>query len=226
MRPDVQPDPSTPRRGGPVHVVRRARHSRTPRVQGPSPWAAFHHDNRPHLSGGDWSPLTNFLTRRAAVGNRISSLSLRRYPHMGEDVVESIRRAVEVFEDALHAQCGSLNTGKLIHTIQYLALKFRVSAFQTSVICGVIARISEVVVLNRRDRAMVAKMISLEDHCRSLLVPTRLSDQAALSFQRSTPVDSLAERTRARYTSEARLLRSGAYTASISACWRPQTFVH
>jgi hypothetical protein len=53
----------------------------------------------PRLSGGDWSPLTNFLTRRAAVGNRISSLSLSDYPHMGEGVVESIRRAVEDFED-------------------------------------------------------------------------------------------------------------------------------
>jgi hypothetical protein len=53
----------------------------------------------PRLSGGDWSPLTNFLTRRAAVGNRISSLSLSGYPHMGEGVVESIRQAVEVFED-------------------------------------------------------------------------------------------------------------------------------
>jgi hypothetical protein len=53
----------------------------------------------PSLSGGDWSPLTNFLTHRAAVGNRISSLSLSGYPHMGEGVVESIRRAVEAFED-------------------------------------------------------------------------------------------------------------------------------
>jgi hypothetical protein len=54
---------------------------------------------RPHLSGGDWSPLTNFLTRRAAVGNRIPSLRLARYPHMDEGVIESIKRAVEVFED-------------------------------------------------------------------------------------------------------------------------------
>jgi hypothetical protein len=52
----------------------------------------------PILSGDDWSPLTNFLTRRAAIGNRISSLSLRHYPHMGDDVVGSIRNAVEVFE--------------------------------------------------------------------------------------------------------------------------------
>jgi Leucine-rich repeat (LRR) protein len=52
----------------------------------------------PNLSGGDWGPLTDFLTRRTAVGNRISSLSLSRYPHMGEGVVESIRRAVEVFK--------------------------------------------------------------------------------------------------------------------------------
>jgi hypothetical protein len=52
----------------------------------------------PSLSGDDWSPLTNFLTRRGAVGARISSLSLSGYPHMGEGVVESIRRAVDVFE--------------------------------------------------------------------------------------------------------------------------------
>jgi hypothetical protein len=54
---------------------------------------------RPALIGDDWGPLMNFLARRAAVGNRISSLSLRGYLPMGEDVVESIRRAVEVFED-------------------------------------------------------------------------------------------------------------------------------
>jgi hypothetical protein len=55
--------------------------------------------SRYRLSGGDWSPLTSFLTRRAAVGNRISSLNLGHYIYMGEDVVESIRRAVDVFED-------------------------------------------------------------------------------------------------------------------------------
>ena len=53
----------------------------------------------PSPSGGDWSPLTNFLTRRAAVGNRIYSLRLVDYPHIDEDVVKNIRRAVEVFED-------------------------------------------------------------------------------------------------------------------------------
>ena len=53
----------------------------------------------PSLSGGDWSPLTNFLTRRATVGNRISSLRIDHNLHMGEGVVESIRRVVEVFED-------------------------------------------------------------------------------------------------------------------------------
>jgi hypothetical protein len=53
----------------------------------------------PRLSGGDWVPLTNFLTRRVAVGHRIFSLSLGDYPPMGGDVVENIRRAVEVFED-------------------------------------------------------------------------------------------------------------------------------
>jgi hypothetical protein len=53
----------------------------------------------PRLSGGDWNPLTNFLTRRVAVGHQIFFLSLSDYPPMGEDVVENIRRAVEVFED-------------------------------------------------------------------------------------------------------------------------------
>jgi hypothetical protein len=51
------------------------------------------------LSGGDWSPLTNFLTRRAAVGNRISSLQLACYPRMSGDVFESIRQAGEIFEE-------------------------------------------------------------------------------------------------------------------------------
>jgi hypothetical protein len=53
----------------------------------------------PSLTDGDWSPLTSFLTRHTAVGNRISSLKLSRRPHMDEDVVESIRRAVDIFED-------------------------------------------------------------------------------------------------------------------------------
>jgi hypothetical protein len=53
----------------------------------------------PTLTGGDWSPLTNFLTRRVGVGNQISSLKLGNYPRMGENVVESIRRAVKVFEE-------------------------------------------------------------------------------------------------------------------------------
>jgi hypothetical protein len=47
----------------------------------------------------DWSPFTSFLTRRAAVGNRISSLSVPYYGDMDEDVVQSIRCAVDVFED-------------------------------------------------------------------------------------------------------------------------------
>ena len=52
----------------------------------------------PTLSGG-WGPLTDFLSRRAAIGNRISCLRIFYHPHMGDDVVESIKRAVEVFED-------------------------------------------------------------------------------------------------------------------------------
>ena len=53
---------------------------------------------RPTLSGGDWSPLTNFLSHRAAVGNSISFLKISNHPHMDEDVVESIKCAVKVFE--------------------------------------------------------------------------------------------------------------------------------
>ena len=51
------------------------------------------------LSGGDWSLLVNFLARRAAAGNRISSLKLNYHPRMGKGVAESIRRTVGVFED-------------------------------------------------------------------------------------------------------------------------------
>ena len=50
-------------------------------------------------SGYDWSPLTSFLTRRTAVGNRISSLNIHYYGGMDDDVVESILCAVDVFED-------------------------------------------------------------------------------------------------------------------------------
>jgi hypothetical protein len=55
--------------------------------------------SNPSLTDGDWSPLTTFLTRRAAVGKRISSLRLSCYPRMGEGVIESIMRTVEVFEE-------------------------------------------------------------------------------------------------------------------------------
>ena len=47
---------------------------------------------------GDWSPLTNFLSRRAAAGNPISSLRLFDCPLMDGDVIGSIERAVKVFE--------------------------------------------------------------------------------------------------------------------------------
>ena len=52
----------------------------------------------PYLSGGDWSPLTNFLSRRAAVGNQISSLKLSGYLQMDKGVVESIERVVKVVD--------------------------------------------------------------------------------------------------------------------------------
>lgn len=53
----------------------------------------------PYSADDDWSPLTNFLSRRAAVGNRISLLSVSNRPYMDEDAVESIKCAVKVFED-------------------------------------------------------------------------------------------------------------------------------
>jgi hypothetical protein len=53
---------------------------------------------KPRLSGGDWSPLTNFLIRRKAVGNRISSLNIGHHPPMDEDVAKVIRSAVGIFE--------------------------------------------------------------------------------------------------------------------------------
>ena len=53
----------------------------------------------PSLTSGDWSPFTNFLSRRAAVGNKISSLRLDCHPHMDDDVLETIKCAVKTFED-------------------------------------------------------------------------------------------------------------------------------
>ena len=47
---------------------------------------------------GDWSPLTNFLSRRAAAGNPIFSLRLFDCPLMDGDVIGSIECAVKVFE--------------------------------------------------------------------------------------------------------------------------------
>ena len=56
--------------------------------------------SQPTLSGDDWTPFTDFLSRRAAVGNPISSLRFQgSRPHMDEDVSECIGRAVKDFED-------------------------------------------------------------------------------------------------------------------------------
>ena len=52
----------------------------------------------PVLSDGDWGPFIDFLSHRAAAGNRISSLTLIYHPYMDEDVVESIEHVVGVFE--------------------------------------------------------------------------------------------------------------------------------
>lgn len=55
--------------------------------------------NKPHPSGSDWTPLTNFLTRHAATGKQITSLRLSDYPPMHEAVTESLKHVVEFFED-------------------------------------------------------------------------------------------------------------------------------
>ena len=54
---------------------------------------------RPTLDDSDWNPLINFLSRRAAIGNRVHSLRISDHPHMDENVAESIKRMVGVFED-------------------------------------------------------------------------------------------------------------------------------
>lgn len=45
---------------------------------------------RPALRGGDWSPLVDFFTRRAAAGNRVSSLRLSGLRYTDKDVAQSI----------------------------------------------------------------------------------------------------------------------------------------
>ena len=53
----------------------------------------------PVLSDGDWGPFIDFLSHRAAAGNRISSLRLKHHPYMDRGVVESIGHVVGVFEN-------------------------------------------------------------------------------------------------------------------------------
>ena len=50
------------------------------------------------VDGGDWSPLTTFLSRRASSGNRLNSLEMLRPPHMCPEVVERIRSVVQEFK--------------------------------------------------------------------------------------------------------------------------------
>ena len=52
----------------------------------------------PVLDGGYWSPLTNFLSRRASVGNRLDSLTISECSHVCPDVVEDIRSMVGNFK--------------------------------------------------------------------------------------------------------------------------------
>ena len=52
---------------------------------------------RPALSGGDLSPFIDFLSHRAVVVNRITSLRIDDFSNMDADTVESIPYMVEVF---------------------------------------------------------------------------------------------------------------------------------
>jgi len=51
----------------------------------------------PTLGRGYWDPLTEFMTRRAAIGNRLSLLVFIICPRMCPEDVESIKQAVDVF---------------------------------------------------------------------------------------------------------------------------------
>jgi len=52
--------------------------------------------NEPYPPLGDWTSLTNFLTRRAAAGKQIALLRVSNYPR--RDVIERLERVVKVFE--------------------------------------------------------------------------------------------------------------------------------
>ena len=49
------------------------------------------------VDDGDWSPLTNFLARRASYGNRLDVLEISR-SHMCPEVMESIGGVVQELE--------------------------------------------------------------------------------------------------------------------------------
>jgi len=51
----------------------------------------------PTLGRGYWNPLINFLTRRAAIGNRISSLVFILCPRMCPEDIQSVERVVDFF---------------------------------------------------------------------------------------------------------------------------------
>lgn len=54
---------------------------------------------RPGSNGSDWNPFIDFLTRRAAVGNRISSAKIDSFPRMDTDVVGRLSPVVEDLGD-------------------------------------------------------------------------------------------------------------------------------
>ena len=54
---------------------------------------------QPILNGGDWGPLMDFLTRRAAVGKQISSFRIDGFPRIDTSMIERISCVVEDFGD-------------------------------------------------------------------------------------------------------------------------------
>ena len=104
---DVRPDLPTPRRCEFDQVVRGASYSGPHTSKEILPSLDHITITRPTVSGGNWDPFVDFLSRRAAFGNRISSLKLSDYLDMDENVVEGIKRVVKAFQGEGNDEDGS-----------------------------------------------------------------------------------------------------------------------
>ena len=62
------------------------------------PWLHSISIYEPCLSGGDWTPLTSFLTHRAAIGKKLWWLRISDYLYMGEVMIECLERVVGSWE--------------------------------------------------------------------------------------------------------------------------------